>query len=97
MSTNRILKVEKVHFCGTFATRHPYHQCGGGTNSIVCNQPFQGWHKENKKHNFDRAIEEFTIAIEISSHLVNIVPERGFAPCLWRVKPNWIQLRKERP
>jgi len=53
--------------------------------------------KENKKHNFDRAIEEFTIAIEISSHLVNIVPERGFAPCLWRVKPNWIQLRKERP
>src|SRR5438046_4140101 len=24
--------------------------------------------KENKKNNFDRAIEEFTIAIEISSH-----------------------------
>src|SRR5215468_6457050 len=68
MFTTRILKVKRSMLVASLLL--------GILNTIVAvaQTPssaishFKAGIKENKKNNFDRAIEEFTLAIEISSH-----------------------------
>ena len=73
------------------------------TSVVVAQTPssaishFKSGIKENEKNNFDRAIEEFSIAIEISSHPWQPRAGRRVTPQRLTVKPNSIQLRRRRP
>src|SRR5215471_17088864 len=70
MFTSRILKVKRSLLVTPLLVGMP------GTSVLVAQTPSSAINhynvgvKENRKKNFDRAIEEFTIAIEISSHPV---------------------------